>query len=125
MSIATAPARDEAQGGLSVAKLPVAIVGGHHRARPKPLLEALLIRAREACCGAEQRFLHLGDGWNGDLHRKNVVKHIVVAQIGVSNDIVADDVAWAELAAMTDHQPHIALALSYGGDNGGIDNMSP
>ena len=41
-----------------------------------------------------------------DLERQHVVEHMVVAQIGVGEDVVADRLACAQAAAMADHQPH-------------------
>ena len=53
----------------------------------------------------EQRQLDLGDGGNRNLGRQHVVQHMVVAQIGVGQHIVADRLAGPQAAAMADHQP--------------------
>ena len=52
-----------------------------------------------------QGHLHLGDGRDRDLRRQDVVQHMVVAQIGVGQHIVADGLAGAQAAAVADHQP--------------------
>ena len=70
------------------------------------LLQLLRILAGHLDRGPEQGLLDLGDGGHRDLGRQHVVEDMVVAQIGVGEDIVADRLARPQAAAMADHQPH-------------------
>ena len=54
---------------------------------------------------ARQRELDFGDRRDRDFGRQHVVEDMIVAQIGVGEDIVADPLAGAQTAAMADHQP--------------------
>ena len=53
------------------------------------------------------RDLHFGDRGDRDFRGQHVVQHMVVAQIGVRQDIVADPLRRAQTAAMPDHQPRL------------------
>ncbi len=95
----------EAQGRGGVAQLPVAVVGGHHRAGAQALLEGFSVLSRDHLGGAIERLLDLGQGRQGDLRRQHLVQHMVIAQIGVGQDVVADGLVGPKAAAVADHQP--------------------
>ena len=90
-----------------VAQLPVAVVGGDDRAGAQAALQLLARLARDDLGGLGQRDLDLGDRGDRDLGRQHVVEDVIVAQIGVGEDIVADPLARAQAAAMADHQPRL------------------
>jgi hypothetical protein len=51
--------------------------------------------------------LDLGDRGDRDIRRQHRVQHVVVAQIGVGQDIVADGLRGTQAAAVADHQPGV------------------
>jgi hypothetical protein len=77
------------------------------RAGAQPLLERILILARDHQGRLLQRLLNLGDGRDRHGGRQHRVEHMVVAQISVGEDIIADLLADAQAAAMADHQPRL------------------
>ena len=101
------PALVEAQRGERVAKLPIAVVGGHDGAGAKALLDAVLVLPGDRQRSLEHRGLDLGDRRNRDFGRKHVVEDVVVAQIGMGEDIVANRLARAQPATVADHQPRL------------------
>ncbi len=99
------PALRQTQRRLGKAQLPVAVVGGDHGAGAHALLEVRALRAADFLGRAGKRLLHFGDRGQRDLGRENVVEHVVVAQVGVSEHEVADLLRRAQAPAVADHQP--------------------
>ena len=95
----------EAQRRAREAQLPVAIIGGHHGAGAQPRLERLAMRAGDSCGGILQGELHFRQRRDGNFRRQHVIEHMIVAQIGMGQHIIADRLAGAQAAAMADHQP--------------------
>ena len=96
----------EAQRARRVSQLPIAVVGGDHRTGAQAALDAVLVFAGDRRRRVEQGVLHLGDRRQGNLGRQNVVEHMIVAQISVGEDVIADRLARPQATAMADHQPH-------------------
>jgi hypothetical protein len=71
----------------------------------QPLLELRRLFPRHRCRRVVERLLDLGDRRDRDLDRQHVVENMVVAQVSVSENIVADRLARAKAAAMADHEP--------------------
>ena len=73
--------------------------------------------------------MHLGDGGDGDFGWQHRVEHMVIAQIGMGEDIVANALGIAQAAAVADHQPGfgaqdrevVADGFGVGGANADID----
>ena len=112
-----------------VAQLPVAVVGGDHRAGAQPRLQRVAALAGDDLGRALQRQLDLGDRRDRDLRRQDVVQHMVVAQIGVGQHIVADGLGGPQAAAVADHQPGLGAqhrqvvgdGLGVGGADADVD----
>ncbi len=92
---------------LGEAKLPVAVVGGDHRAGAQPRLHAVLVAAGNQHRGFEQAPLNFGDGGQRDFDRQHVIEDMIVPQIGVGEHIIADALGRSQAAAMADHQPDL------------------
>ena len=90
---------------MGVAQLPVAVVGGDHGAGAHPPLEVRAAGAADDLGRLGQRQLDFGDRRDRDLGRQHRVEHVVVAQVGVGEHVVADPLAVAQAAAVADHQP--------------------
>ena len=97
----------EAQGRFGIAQLPVPVVGGHDGAGAQAQLDLVARHAADRLGGVVQGALDLGDRGDGDIGRQHRVQHVIVAQIGVGQHIVADGLAGAQAAAVTDHQPDV------------------
>ena len=97
----------KAQRRIGVAQFPIAVVGGDDRARAHPFLEVGAAGARHGLRRAGQGLLHFGDGRDGDFGWQHRVEDMVVAQVSMGKDIVADALAGAQSAAMADHQPRL------------------
>src|SRR3546814_2176255 len=80
---------------------------GDDRAGAQPPLELFGRLARDGFGGARERLLDLGDRGDRDFGRQDVVEDMIVAQIGVREDVIADPLAGAQPAAMADHQPGV------------------
>jgi len=104
MSMATAR-ESERRWAYWVYQFPVAIVCRDHRAGAHPFFEIGAAVAADQFGGAGQRDLDFGDGRDGHFWREHVVEHMVVAQVGVGEDIVPDSLGIAQAAAVADHQP--------------------
>jgi hypothetical protein len=123
----------EAQRAQAVAQLPVAVVGGDHGAGAQARLQRIAALAGDDLGRALQGDLHLGDRRDRDLRRQDVVQHMVVAQIGVGQHIVADGLAGAQAAAVADHQPGLGPqhrqvvgdGLGVGGPDADVDQRDP
>ncbi len=65
------------------------------------------MRALDVARRGSKRLLDLGDRRDRDFGRQYVIEDMIVAQIGVGKDIVADPLGRAQPAAMADHQPRL------------------
>ena len=63
------------------------------------------MRPRYLLRGPGERLLDLGNCGEGDFRRQHRIEHVIVAQIGMGEHVVADLLARAQAAAMADHQP--------------------
>ena len=99
------PALVEPQRRFGIAQLPVPVVGRDHSAGAQPPLDLLARHAGNDLGGVIEGALDLGDARNRDVGRQYRVQHMVVAQIGMSEDIVADRLAGTQAAAVADHHP--------------------
>ncbi len=95
------------QRGGGVAQLPVAIVRGDDRAGAQALLNFFARHTAHLFGGVIQRTLDLGDAWDGDIRRQYGIKHMVITQIGVGEHVIANQLAFAQAAAVAYHQPHV------------------
>ncbi len=91
--------------GFGIAQFPVAVVGGDDGAGAHALLEIGAAFAAHRFCRRGQRLLHFGDRGKRDLGRQYRIEHMVVAQVGMGEYVVADALAFAQAAAVADHQP--------------------
>jgi hypothetical protein len=68
-------------------------------------LELVAGQAGDFCHRLLQRHLHLGQRRDRDPHRQVVVEHVVLADIGMGQHIVAQRLRVAQAGAVAEHQP--------------------
>ena len=92
---------------LGEAQLPVAIVVGDDGAGAQPRLQRVALWP--VTCGGRvlQRHLHLGQRRDRHLRRHQRIENAILPQIGVRQHVVADRLAFAQAAAVADHQPAV------------------
>ncbi|SAJ07162.1 Uncharacterised protein [Enterobacter hormaechei] len=97
----------ETQGGGGIAQLPVTIVGGDDRTGTQALLHLFTRHAAHLFGGVVQGALHFRDTRDRNIRRQNRVKDMVVTQISVGEDVIANQLTFTQAAAVADHQPDV------------------
>ena len=95
----------EAPEKLVEAKLPVAIVRGDDGAGAQPRLQILAVQSGDEGHRLLQRDLDLGDRRHRHPDRQILIEHMVVADIAVREDVVAEELAAAQPRAVAEHEP--------------------
>ena len=98
--------REEALDLVGGPVLPVAVVCGHHRARPHLRSDPHELYIRRADADLE-RLLDLGERGHGGIRRDVAVQHAVLAKVRVRQDEVADIHPRVEPGTMPDHHPAV------------------
>ena len=97
----------ETERGFGVAQLPIAIIGGDDGAGAQPCLERFAAFARNGLRRARHGLLNLGNRRDRNFGREDIVKHMIITEVGVGEDIIADPLACAQAATVADHQPRL------------------
>ena len=94
-------------GAGLVAQFPVAIVDGGNCARAHDAFKLVPFKLSNLGHGILKRDLDFGKRRDGDPNGQVVIKDVILAQVGVRKDEVAQGLRVAQTRAVTDHKPRV------------------
>src|SRR5438876_6346005 len=99
--------RQAPNGRYVVTELPIPVVDAGYRAGPHHPFELKPAQPRHFADGLLERDLHLGQRRNRHPQRQLLIQHVILADVSVSEDVIAELLRVAQPGTMAEHQPGV------------------